>query len=227
MSRDWQRDDGPPAQRAYSSSLPPVDDRLVNKMVAYLINRGLSFALSQENGWYPSSQAGDHAARIVIPATSGNRANRFWQARAMDGNPKRYQSPSAPRGDAIILVNPPKEPVGPLAASTEDHWLIVEGPLDALAAAALGYHSIAWMGTEPNNFSLGLTRKLIRGKILTMLADRDAIGSMSRFMGHLASLTRAARLLVPPVPWKDLAEMPYDARKHLLGEDDGLVGVTA
>ena len=224
MSRDWQRDKPEPG-RVFNREMPPVDGRLWAEMFRYLKTRDLPFMLAKNNGWYPSSDAGDAIPRVVVPATSTSHDNLFWQARALDEVSKRYLSPFAPRGDALIIVRP----LGYHASAARSAWqearrLIVEGPMDALAAADLGYYSIAWMGTDPTPDVLHLTTKLIRGRILTLLADRDAVSAMSRFIGALADSVTAVRLLVPPPPYKDLAAMPFHKRVQLLEESDGRTG---
>src|SRR2546426_8831009 len=129
---------------------PLVNPGLWSDMEDYLSGRGLDFYLAKHNGWYGSNHANDNAPRIVIPATVGvmsqNAKHKYWQARAMDNNPIRYQSPYGSRLDAIIVVYPK----GGACSDRIGKALLVEGPMDALAGAAEGYYSIAMMGNTPS-----------------------------------------------------------------------------
>ena len=97
---------------------------------AYLKERGLSWDLAEENGWYPSRNAMDSFLRIVIPALTTVKDHIYWQARAVSKNVHiRYQTPRGPRHGALVRVR---------ALPDDEHTcevVIVEGPLDALAVA--------------------------------------------------------------------------------------------
>src|SRR5207245_2951688 len=123
-------------------AMPKRSLDLHREMKTYLQDRYLDFDLAVYNHWYLSHSAGDDHTRIVIPATSMIEDHIYWQARAIYPHVKhKYQSPTASRLDALVVVYPPEH---------EDSGMIVvvEGPMDALAAADVGYTGIALMGNE-------------------------------------------------------------------------------
>ena len=136
-------------------------------MQHYLESRCLSFNLAVENGWYPSTVAGDIWGRIVIPATSKIPGNYYWQARAIQkGIEPRYQSPCASRGDAIVVVWPGQR------VTRRQVGCVVEGPMDALAAAGVGCVGIALMGVMPPEAALALTATFLR-RVETLLESKN------------------------------------------------------
>ena len=103
---------------------------------SYLLSRNLDYNVARYNQWYPTDLKGP---RVVIPCTQG-----FWQARAMEEDEPRYLSSRGSRNGAFCVV-------WPLITEVIDRvlpppTLIVEGPMDALAAAALGAVGIASLG---------------------------------------------------------------------------------
>jgi len=212
MTWEWEadrRENPPPTDRPYCKRLPLLDTKLSlsGEMRRYLEGRGLDYFLAAKNMWYPSTDAGDASPRIVMPGTSHIYGNVYWQARAMDDNPKRYQSPYAPRGDAVIVVWPRNKRIS--------RSVVVEGPMDALAAAELGALGVALMGATPPDESLLLTATLVRGTICIVVADCDAVEAATRFYTFLLDAKVDTRMAVP-APYKDLAEMPSAERKALL-----------
>mgnify|MGYP001564962656 CR=1 FL=1 len=181
-------------------------------MEDYLIRRKLHFDVAKDNGWYPSDGAGDYAPRIVIPATSSIPENRYWQARAVtQGNEPRYQSPRAARGDAIIVVWPRGVPKD---ASVDG--AVVEGPMDALAAAGAGCVGVALMGAMPPEAALALTATILGGRMVYVVFDRDQPGPMvTRTLPYLLQQGVMAKL-VDPYPAKDLADLHPRERERLL-----------
>ena len=210
--------------KPFSSSYPPVDQYLWATMENYLGLRKLSFSLARLNGWYPSTQAGDGYARIVIPAFSYQAGNRYWQARAirrLTPIEPRYQSPhNVSRGDAFVRVMP----------SVGTNWfpviglVIAEGPMDALAAAECGFVGVGLMGATPGTDVLTAVARLRAGMgspsdslpgthmPVAVVADEGALGAATAIWRHFPG----ARLLTT-YPYKDLAEMPLDNRRKLLG----------
>lgn len=141
--------------------------------------------------------------RVVIPCLSTDPRNKFWQARLIYGHGPRYQSPHASRGDAIVYVRP----LSPLRGS-----VLVEGPMDALAAAEAGYLGFAWMGMVPSDAMLALAKLLGTPPwIVVPDAGTEAEAAAVRVWHHFSHAT-----LVLPYPFKDLAEAPLEARKELL-----------
>jgi hypothetical protein len=195
-----------------NTSLPvravnPADYRFAE---AYLTSRNLDADIAQENGWYPSWEAGDNFPRIVIPAVTHVAGHVYWQARDMTGKAKiRYQSPSGPRHEALIEVRSCwKEPKG---------QVVVEGPMDALAAAGAGYTGFALMGMMPSLATLmhlGLLLNL--DEPVLVLLDRDAGHESVRITTLLAANGFRARRVLMPGSLKDLAACDAKGREHLL-----------
>lgn len=192
--------------RPFNQSMPPVNEGLWLRMQYYLRQRELSFDLAKTNGWYPSSNAGDRDARIVIPATASEH-NVYWQARSMEPHPVlRYQSPYAPRGDALIIVWPKDPPKG-VAVS--------EGPMDGLAAAGEGWIGVGMMGVTPPLAALQLLVKVCTGKRTILIEDTDMNGALRRSMLFLLArgVKSELRLLYP---FKDLAVVPKEKRTPMI-----------
>lgn len=197
----------PRRKYAPSQPMPVRDDTNTGKLITYVQNRGLNAKLALENGWYVSSAAGDEHWRIVIPCTHSN-GRVYWQARAVDaGVEKRYQSPPYSAEGAFVLVWP-RDPVKGV--------VLVEGPMDALAAAECGYAGVAAMGNRPGANLLQNVLAQFPGKTITVVPDTDAIRAGAVTVGRLALLGATARLLFP-VGAKDLSRMPELARRKLLG----------
>lgn len=186
---------------------PPVNPELWSAFYGYLDGRGLDAELARTNGWYPTSQAKDSIPRILIP---GKRTDGkvFWQARAIDPKEKRrYESPSGVRGDALIVVEPD---FGEYAAGRA---ALVEGPMDALAAAECGVIGISLMGNTPNKESLEHVVKLLENiQLLYIVSDSDALRESTHTMTWLRLRTKAKAQLWYPHPYKDLADMPFEKR---------------
>lgn len=187
--------------------LPPLSTAHWPHMKAYLRKRGLSHPLAEHNGWYPAvDRYATH--RIVIPAQSLVNTWPYYQARAMDNNPKRYDSPSAPRGDALVICHP--------SDSTHEYVVLVEGPMDALAAAECGYTSIALMGNTPNDAVLTHVREVAKPyRGIIVLSDVDAISEAVEVTHRLWTAGSIA-VLRPINGYKDLAEVPYEKRQAII-----------
>jgi hypothetical protein len=213
MSREWERD---PEQQEYErkktlcTKLPLLAVSLWPSFYRYLSDRRLSPGLARANRWFPSYHAGDNRPRIVIPASSHIVGNVYWQARAMEADVEpRYQSPKASRGDAVVVCWPQQgRPISGAA--------VVEGPMDALAAAEVDHIGIALMGVTPSTDALDLTCKLLGGIMTTLVADSDAIPEMTQVLMYLVHKRLNVRL-VEPYPWNDLAEATLLERRMLLG----------
>lgn len=174
---------------------------------AYLGGRGLSSLVALENGWYFSTKAGDHHARVVIPCTN-TKGYVYWQARAIDPSvQRRYQSPSYASSDSLAVVWPTH---GSRVAA------LVEGPMDALAAAEAGVVGVATMGKRPSDEQLAHFVKLFASYSLLIIPDRGDIEAGSATATRLAlGHGRYAPLVVPL--GKDLAALPVEQRRGLLG----------
>lgn len=197
--------------KPYCSERPvpyPQGQQLVDE---YLGMRGLSAEVAKANYWYPTISANDGEFRLVIPCTSANLTNRYWQARVLNDEHiteriKRYTSPrGVSRGDALAVVWPTrhKDKIRGTA--------LVEGPTDALAAAEVGLLGIAWMGTTPGEEPIMFAhRMVVEGKPIFVVQDRGATTEAVEIWKHFPG-----SFLLDPYPHKDLAAMPPDDRREL------------
>ncbi len=207
-----RRPDGPErANRPLSSTTPPLCENGWGLVRKYLESRALHYQTAKENGWYPSMRAGDTYLRVVIPATSSIRENRYWQARRIGAVGVRYQSPACRREDAVVLVRT-------IDTDIPNYSAVVEGPLDALAAAGTGVNAVALMGVTPPSSALDLTATLLRGTICFVIADSDEPAAMVEVLKQLVIRGLDCRLKLP-YPAKDLAEMDPASRKRLFTQD--------
>lgn len=195
-----------------SAPLPRINVALWPDFEKYLVGRGLDSQVARTNRWYPSACAGDTLPRIVIPATNSAGLS-YWQARAMVPTEKRYQSPPVQRGDSVVTVWPGElNMLRPI--------VVVEGPLDALAAASVGFVGVALMGKEPPVSVLDFVATLRQKRAVLVVADADAPGAAAFTVAYLASKGRRCKL-IQTSPHKDLAAMPLIQREKLLqGADD-------
>lgn len=186
--------------KSLSSSYPPYAADLRQEMSRYLARRDLSSVLAEANGWYPSREAGDQYARVVMPAFSENPKNLYWQARAMGDVKLRYQSPhGVTRGDAIIVVKPSYPP----AKGT----VIVEGPMDALAAAGAGFVGVAMMGLLPPALAIQTALRVAGNTRVLVVSDEGALEAATALWRHFPGAE-----LRTTYPYKDLAEVPREKR---------------
>lgn len=173
----------------------------------YLKGRGLDPVLANLNGWYPTEDA-SWCPRVVIPASTRVNTWPYFQARTLRDSPTRYKSPAAPRGDALIVVHPEGAPKGAV---------VVEGPMDALAAAGEGFVGIALMGSRPPEAVLDHLEYLLKTfPPCTVLPDRDAFEEGAALTAKLWS--RGVKCHLKQITGaKDLAELSPSQRKILLG----------
>lgn len=203
--------------KPYCHSLPVVSQRLWPRFDNYLRERNLDYALARMNYWFPSRTI-DGYDRLVVPGSSDQPGNLYWQARLIQpvtlGNakptdPRRWESPHGiARGNSVCLMWP-KEP------RPERFVAIVEGPMDALAAAGEGFVAIALMGVNPSTEVLCLTAKLFRGTIPLIVMDINAEAAMAENQAKLVKLGLNGKL-VSPYPGKDLAALDRPARREVL-----------
>lgn len=191
--------------------LPAEADDLVDLMLDYLQARNLCHAVAEANGWYPA-WVGDYVQypRVVIPASSLTNSWPYYQARLLQSGPpiaKRYVSPAAPRGDALAVVFPEKCALGSI---------IVEGPMDALAAASMGYVGIGLMGNTPSPRVLDHIESIakIYGNCF-VIPDRDAFSQGAEITAKLWA--RGLRCTLKSITGaKDLAELSPERRVALI-----------
>lgn len=193
------------------TALPPIavdhDARLLCN--EYLLKRELDPVLAQENGWFPSRGAGDSFLRIVIPAQTHKTGHVYWQARDVTGKAfLRYQSPKGPRHEALAKVVPNGFALGNV---------IVEGPLDALAAAMEGCIGFALMGMKPSQATLMHLALLLHDRPMSntiVCLDRGEGANATKVALFLA--TQGLSVAVNELPEKDLAQcLPSKRRKFL------------
>lgn len=199
----------------------------------YLTQRGLSYDLAVANGWYPSLDAGDGFTRIVIPARTSIPEHAYWQARAVAGFVKRrYQSPSGPRHDALVRIDPVQRIDGRPVHAKEYDWnrvaVVVEGPMDALAVAECGAVGYALMGATPSGVVIDRLLKLMRDAqpkydMVFVMPDRDAEKEGIDILYRIAVEMLPVKLL-RLYEWtaeKDFAKLPLSQRRVILmGERD-------
>lgn len=177
-------------------------------MREYLLGRNLSFPTAKKNGWYPSDQI-DGFNRIVIPCSNTDNVP-YYQARAIDEwAMPRYHSPKATRKDSVVIVFPNSEieRVGSV---------VVEGPMDALAAAPYGFVAFGLMGNSPPDNVIELIVRHIKGcyEPTLIIPDLDHLEMGSYMAGTLGTHGIPTRVVLPQK--KDLCEMKLSARKELL-----------
>lgn len=191
--------------------LPRLDERGWPRARQYLTSREVSAAVAEANGWYPTRLAS--GAHLVIPATTVS-GRGYWQARALEGQEPRYRSAPGGRGDAAIIVWPFFPERGVLRPEVT---VVTEGPLDALAAAALGFVGVALMGMRPPRGVWKVAEPFLAGRLVVVVPDLDALGAGVRWA--MAVRAVGGRPLVQTTaPAKDLAELPPAGRAHLLDE---------
>lgn len=197
----------------YSIYFPHEDRQLSSAIRQYLSKRNLDADIARRFGWYPARYRGP---RIIIPCIRTDFKN-FWQARWMDGamdnlnlNPgvvtyKRWESPYGTRGDALCFLNMRKTEL----------LVLVEGPMDALAAAMCGVSAVATLGVGVPGPVLAHVATLAQGhdKVL-IVPDRDEMGAWIRIQSELGRMGVPTEIREPAV--KDLADMAQDKREELL-----------
>ena len=220
-TRDEERRQHPP-DKPYCARYPTVSQRLWPRFDNYLRARDLDVSLARANFWFPSRTV-DGYDRIVVPATSDQPGNLYWQARLIQavtlGNakptdPRRWESPHGiARGNAVCVV-------WPLALHRNGKAVVVEGPMDALAAAGEGYTGVALMGVTPAAEVLDLTSRLLHGIMCVSIMDMGAEAEMADNTQYLAHRGLPCKL-VNPYPHKDLATMAKVQRATFLKEAFG------
>ena len=120
---------------------PEENRRYLPAMKAYLYGRRLSYSTAKDNCWYPTDSIKEKnpTPRIVIPCF--NSVGRpYWQGRAMIKHELRYRSAQGKRFQSIVVMWPRILEIAKKEHHSEGKPLVlVEGPMDALAAAAMGH----------------------------------------------------------------------------------------
>ena len=186
-------------------SLPKVKDDIFAwaRFRKYLSARHLDPLLAKANGWYPARYK--DTTRIIIPCSNRDGVP-YFQGRAMNDDPLRYASPPVPRDDSIVIVWPDQ-------SKPQRGGVIIEGPMDALASAGMGFVGVALMGSCPTEDVFDHLALFARAfQPLYVLPDADAPEFAAIVIGALAvrGLSCTARIL----PKKDLAEMTIKQRRE-------------
>lgn len=194
----------------YRPSLPICRPELWADFSGYLEERDLSSELARYNGWYPVRYK--NRPRILIPC-SNEAGVPYFQARAVEEDLEegelRYASPPVPRDDSIVIVWP--ESKLRIQGTT-----VLEGPMDALAAAELDYLGIALMGNQPNNTVIEHVAKFARSfQPVLIVPDADAIEMGPAVLCALAQRGVQQAMIRAPQK-KDLAAMSLKERKRFL-----------
>lgn len=188
---------------------PSETKRLIPAMKAYLHGRNLSYATANGNLWYPTDEVKerDPVPRIIIPAI--NKYQRpYWQGRAMLKHDLRYRSAKGGRFGSIVVVWP--------MVHSKEEIVLVEGPMDALAAAGLGFLSIATMGALFASYAVKFIKKVLPlDTTVIVVPDLDVPEFGVENVSVLSSANRKTVLRMP-VGGKDLTEMSLNAREELL-----------
>lgn len=209
---DWRRRDEQVHETQFRDSdrkilMPRIDPDLYEAMQHYMMVRRLSFDLALDFGWYPAFYKGP---RIIIPCVRTDGKN-FWQGRLLDNviaegmMYKRWESPWGPRGDSVAYL-----PSRGAAIA-----VVVEGPMDALAAADCGVSAVATLGVGAPDPVLAHVATLVQGfnKVL-IVPDNDELSAWARIQAALGSMGVHAEMRPPYA--KDLAGMSAHTREELL-----------
>ena len=188
---------------------PEETVRLLPAMRAYLHGRDLSFSTAIGHLWYPTNEVKerDPVPRIIIPAI--NKYQRpYWQGRAMLKHDLRYRSAKGGRFGSIIVVWP--------MVHCKKEIVLCEGPMDALAAAGLGYLGIATMGALFTKYAIKFIKSVLPSDTVIIIVpdiDTPEFG-----VENISSLSISGRdtVLKMPVGGNDLASMSLEAREELL-----------
>jgi DNA primase len=186
-------------------SLPKVRDNIFAwaRFKSYLRARHLDPELAKANGWYPARYK--DTTRIIIPCSNRDGVP-YFQGRAMNDDPLRYASPPVPRDDSIVIVWPDES--GPQRGG-----VVTEGPMDALAAAGMGFVGVGLMGNQPTEAVLEHLALFARAfQPIYVIPDADAPEFGSLVLGALAQ--HGLNVTVRIAPKKDLAEMTIKQRRE-------------
>jgi len=191
---------------------PKEITRLIPAMKAYLAHRNLDYNLAKDNMWYPTDKVKelDPVVRIVIPCT--NTYNRpYWQARAILSHKLRYRSAKGGRFGSIVIVWPKD-----LFVVGDKCVVLVEGPMDALAAAMLGHLAVATMGATFSKYALKyIFKKITKAATILVIPDLDCPEFGTSAVQYIAKHGYSGVIRMP-VGKSDFAAMSLKLRKELL-----------
>lgn len=202
-----------PVMRTYEWPLDfyPIDDPASAKGRDYLARRGIDLGVAREYGirYQPSR------LRVIFPVQSQGKLYG-WQGRLVEGD-KTYYSIEQGKFVKPLKALTFKELKRDRALMFSDrlngvkHCVLTEGPVDALKAHLCG-GNVAAMGKAVSPTQLQLLRNAGVEKVYIGL-DPDAYLEINRIRRVLSDMV--CYDLRPPLPYKDLGEMPMEAVKQL------------
>ncbi len=198
---------------------PEESRRLLPAMKAYLHGRRLSYTTAKGNYWYATAEIKeeDPTPRVTIPCV--NPFGRpYWQGRAMLSSHKlRYRSAKGGRFQSIVVVWPSYVNFIEVVSKKERKpVVIIEGPMDALAAAGMGYLSISTMGALFSEYALiYLDRNVPKDIPVIIIPDVDCLDFGVSVVKLLSIAGRKCVMRVSE-EGDDLAAASNKERKHLL-----------
>lgn len=210
-------------QRPRNVPMPSLNDKLWPEFDQYLTGRKLDPDLARFNEWYPSSDAGDGAPRVVIPC-SNSLGRVYWQARLIPHivlpgmlgihEFKRYQSAHTDRAESVVITWPNPEFI-PIARGVA----LFEGPTDALAASSAGWVGVALMGDKPPAECIEYVVRIFTPyNVWRVVPDRDLPKLGAQVVRALGMLGKKAKL-VDVKPYKDFASVSEWERHGFLQAD--------
>jgi len=125
-------------------------------------------------------------------------------------HPKRWLGSHGYKHDAVCYVQ----------GRPENMTVVVEGPMDALAAAGLGYPAIAILGATPPPAVYDHAARLVSTSYLKhraiIIPDMDRVADWQNTQMELGQRGVIGSLRVIH-GYKDLADMPVEERREFLG----------
>ena len=198
---------------------PEESRRLLPAMKAYLHGRRLSYTTAKDNCWYATDaiQEKDPTPRVLIPSV--NPFGRpYWQGRAMlSSHELRYRSAKGGRFQSIVVVWPTYIVAAEIVSSScRRPVVLTEGPMDALAAAGMGYLSLSTMGALFSEYALQyLTKNVATDIPVIVIPDVDCPDFGVSVVKLLATTGRKCVMRVSE-EGDDLAAASNKERRHLL-----------
>lgn len=190
----------------YRPSMPKPDSRLDTHFASYLEWRNLDPELARENGWYASKYK--RVPRVIIPCSNADGVPYFQGRDVTETDELRYASPLVPRDDSLVLV-------WPAGRRARKGCVVLEGPLDALAAAMEGFVGVALMGNTPSSVVLDHLCSFARAfQPVIIVPDADSLDLGPTVLCALAQQGISGVIRAPAK--KDLAVMSAKERGRFL-----------
>lgn len=214
--REYKRDMAREPKRE-ATPMPEAEPTLEVAMRSYLEARSLDYVTAKRaGGWYAAYHRGP---RVIIPCVRSD-GGIWWQGRLIDSmklireefqfQPKRWDGASGYRHDAVCYI----------PGEYERQTVIVEGPMDALAAAGYGFPAIALLGVDPPKIVFDFVAQLVgksyqKGRAF-IIPDNDRMAKWVGIQNELGARGVSGQLRLVSGGYKDLAEMPAHERAAFL-----------